>query len=59
VRCPESLEPEFPGDVPRGARKGNNIGTRSWAGVRVGRKACSDARSSREFQMEKGRQHLR
>jgi len=30
VRCPESLEPEFSGDVPRGARKGNNIGDPQW-----------------------------
>jgi len=59
VRCPESLEPESSEAVPRGAREEDNMGTRSRAGVRIGCNACSDARPSRESQMEKGRQHIR
>jgi len=59
VRCPESLEPESSEAVPRGAGEEGDIGTRSRAGVRIGCNAYSDARSCRESQMEKGRQHIR
>lgn len=53
----ESLEPESSGRVAKATmRMGTPVETRSWARVGVGRKIGSDARPSREFQTEKGRQ---
>ena len=53
----ESLEPESSGRVAKATmRMRTPVETRSWARVGVGRKIGSDARPSREFQTEKGRQ---
>jgi hypothetical protein len=55
--CSRQREPESSGRVAKATmRMRTPVETRSWARVGVGRKIDSDARPSREFQTEKGRQ---